>query len=175
MTTKNGIDRRDVLKTGLLGIGLALAPPVATAAVVTPTGGDMLERMRADYDRRVERLAEELKPGFLSGQFRGFQTGDDETLGYRNCPRWKLEHLIEAKEIASDADGFCVLACSPSWEAGLVEGTIYDVQNMAAECMSLDVFRIGLREGWYRPDAAKEEDPSADRLLGLESDDSEEA
>jgi hypothetical protein len=123
------------------------------------------------YQQRIERLAEEVRPRFESGEFRGFIGEDlerelqERTLNPHRwiAPRWRFADVVESK-VEGDADAYLILACSPSGD--LVDGDyqLKAARTAAAECMSLDVFRIGLHEGWYKP--GRGEEPSAEALLG---------
>jgi hypothetical protein len=177
---RNEIQRRDVLKAGIMATAAALLPREAAAAGATAheaTPGMLVERLseqRAAYLAWVERFAiEEAKPRFLTGEWGGFKTGDGdrETAARRAgeewlSPRARFEDTIRETAMASLAEACVVLAVSPS--APLLYGSwdgAAGTRAAAAECITLDCFRVGLRQGWYTPEP--EEEPSADELLGL--------
>ncbi len=167
-TAKAGLTRRGFLA----GCGVAVAAtsiPGAALASQAPAGA-ALEPLRAAYLRRVEKLALELRPRFVSGELHGFNDADaaaDEAAHRRGARGWRapihrLEKEVETTHVPTFSDAYVVLACSPS--EGLLDGgtAIADARNVAAEAMTLDVLRIARRRGWYEPDPSEE--PSREQL-----------
>lgn len=155
--------RRSFLVGGVAAAGAALLPS-PTLAAGAPLG-DALEPFREKYRRRLERIAVELRPRFVSGELHGFNDADeraDQADRGHQASILRLEQELEERHVQSCADAYLILACSASEE--LVDGgrPLTDVQAAAAEAMALDLLRIARRRGWYRPDMSEE--PSAAEL-----------
>ena len=153
--------RRDVLRAGAIALGAALLPK--PAAAVNPEPG-MLERLRQDYARRVEALAERLRPRFESGELHGFREYDGDRMDRAWCerrgepfdpeyrpPAWRIEEEVRAADVVDFPTAYLVLACSPSEE--LMDGgtALSDVEGVASMAMAYDVIRVARRRGWYAP------------------------
>lgn len=105
-----------------------------------------LDLLRNAYNREIERLAEELRPRFESGELHATnyeEDGPDSLLD--------LEKEIETTMVLTCRDAYMVLGSSPSEEN--VDGScaLAEAKNGAAECVLRDVLLIGLAAGWYSP------------------------
>lgn len=171
----NGMQRRDVLRAGAVAIGAAVLPRSAEGAIRPGAAmpATVVAHLRADwYLPMLGRIAELARPRFESGEFRGYtdEDSDREVDGYGKpkaerweAPRWRFEQWVEeVLPVETFADAYLILACSGS--ESLIDGgaQIEYARGIAAECVSYDIFRIGLDAGWYKP--AAEECPSAERL-----------
>lgn len=109
----------------------------------------MAAALAEDYRRRVEDLAEQLRPRFESGELHG-RKGD----GDHDCatePVCRLEKQL-ADEIPDFRTAYLILACSPAESQDLDGGiTLEHVNAAAAECMVIDAFRLARERGWWRP------------------------
>lgn len=155
--SKVNAQRRNVLKTGMaVAFGAALLPKVGQAASSQRVSGDPLPALRADYAKMLQEIAREVRPGFESGRFRGFR--DEEG---SDCPRWVFEMYLMDRHVPTYPVAYAILAASPS-EPLVDDGSLSEARVIAAEALGLDLFRIGLRAGWYRPEPGEE--PSAEEL-----------
>ena len=107
-----------------------------------------LAMLREAYNREIERIAEELAPRIVSGEL-GAYAGDDES-----SPLWRLECEMRKRIARTEVDKHVVMAVSPS-EDECAEGVT-----------TLDVLRVALARGWYRP---KPDDSPSARDLALPS------
>ena len=163
--------RRDVLRAGAVAVGAALLPRTAAAEQVGTAA--------PDYQRRIEKVAEELRLGFRAGQFRGF-TDEDERRSDDNAayitPRLRLEGEVAARllghqptahddmEEAAVRRAAWVLMNSPSIGELMSDG--YTVEGFAISAATWDVLRIARERRWYTP--APGECPS-NKDLGVRS------
>ncbi len=137
----------------------------------TKAKDEALETLRTVYRAEIERLAQELRPRFESGELHGYnnEDGDRESLPCGApldapvicAPIHLLERRIEERMASTFPDAYLVLACSPS-EDKIEDAALTDAKNAAAECVGNDVLRIARARGWYRP--TPDEEPSDEEL-----------
>jgi hypothetical protein len=156
------VARRDLLRAGVAALGVAVLPSAGQAAAPrTATVEDAVAMWRPEYLRLVERIAEENKARFVSGELHGFNDADgdaieDERLaGFYgpdhkyNPPGWAFEKELREKYAQGFPHAYLILACSPSEE--IIDGgcQLADAQSAAGEALFLDVLRIARSRGWY--------------------------
>lgn len=108
----------------------------------TETKAAALEILRNAYSLELERIAEELRPQFESGAlggYRGCDTPPGEPYEDRN-PLDDLEHEMAKRLVTEEVDEYLVMAITPS---------MFD--DCAREAAALDVLRVALARGWYKP------------------------
>jgi hypothetical protein len=190
--TNNTVSRRGFI--GAIGAAAAASvlSPVALAAPATSGGpvrwtsatadwhaaqARLVERFRPAYLAELERFAEELRPGFVSGELRGYRDVD-EGLGYdaRQAgdedyidPDARLEELcaehfgLEVEQAGStyvgdEAMANLILAMSPAAEHWQPGTGWYHPANRATLCVAWDVLAIARALGIY--EATADESPS---------------
>jgi hypothetical protein len=168
--SRNKMGRREVLGAGALALGAALLPRSAGAA----------QAASSEYAATLERIAAALRPGFESGEYRGWTDEDDELdnhlprTGY-DPPLWKLER--ECARLIGDArTAAVVLFGSPNaadgWfrfemdhelraqifpvddeydPADLAEVFRIEMCGKAGLALSCDVLQVARARGWYKP------------------------
>jgi len=105
------------------------------------------------YDREVERLAEELRPRFESGELGGHRGSDDDAALLRLQEEARVRSL-------TPQDAAVLLAVTPTPPE--LYDYCHDIESCAIVAFALDVLRVALGRGWYCP--AKGEEPSAQDL-----------
>jgi len=134
----------------------------------TPTHAALLEMLREDYMRRVEAFAEELRPGFESGELHGWDArdseGDDRDVAYVTAMEKITGAAWERFLKHSPRESAIVVACSPS--VGPIrqdKGRL--TEAIAVMCVYWDVLRVARAQRWYKP--ARGEQPSTAELNRL--------
>ncbi len=111
---------------------------------------DALQVLRADYQRRVEQLAEELRSRFESGELRGWRSGDGER--GRPDPRRELEDVAERHFARGAEQVRATIFLSPSapkvQAATDGDGLEITAKDLAAESAALDVLAVAKARGW---------------------------
>jgi hypothetical protein len=153
-STPADVTRRDLLRVGAAALGVAVLPRAAGAA--THRGGDALESLKADYRKRIEALTNELESRFRSGEFRGNSDAEQ--------PLHRLENELRKRIAKTYAEAHLVLACSSSTIA-TSDVACEDPRYHAGDAAARDVVREALKRGAYRPDAGRDEYPTAEDLL----------
>jgi hypothetical protein len=183
--TPADVTRRTLLRTSAVAIGAALLPRTttgmttmvpATAPTWATARAEAQRLLSAGYLLEVARIAEELKPGFLSGTYRGWRDEDDgrrdsvvaKRLGlafdpdYRS-PRELLDDEVElrlgfwnAAEESSPEDApldaaFIAIAASSDWL-----GRGGEVLDGAVHAVAQDVIKYARARHWYAPTADEE-------------------
>ncbi len=135
-------------------------PPQACNWLETVEPG--LESLAVAYDRAIELFTEEHRALLESGELGGFKDGDSERAGRQWKPAlFRLQDMLWERLMGRSERVACiVLAFSPSTEQTLKD---YDApEGAAVAAAALDVLRVALERGWYKPQAG--EDPSAETL-----------
>ena len=108
----------------------------------------------ASYAEDVETLAEELRPRFLSGEFRGWHDLDGDRLSIEQAngkkwrpPLWRLEEVARARIATSQAAAFLALSFSrhARWDTGALSPRL-----LAGDAVAQDLLSVARREGWLR-------------------------
>jgi len=109
---------------------------------------DVLGRLRQDYQRRVQMLAEGLRRQLAEAG--GFAQGGGE-LAVRATVLHQVESLCHRIFVRDAADAFLVLACSPSAAIADDGGGLGEAEWVASRAVALDVLREARANGWIRP------------------------
>ena len=179
------VTRRTLLRTSAVAIGATLLPRAtagmttvvpATAPTWATARAEAQRLLSAGYLLEVARIAEELKPGFLSGTYRGWRDEDDgrrdvvvaKRLGLAFDPGYRspwelLEDEVElrlgfwndAEEVSPEdaplVASFIAIAASSEWL-----GTGGEVLDGAVRTVALDVIKYARARRWYVPTADEE-------------------
>ncbi len=165
----NETTRRGFL-AAVVGVGAAALVPAGAAAALPARGGkapggiwQVVAGMAEWYGSQLEQFAEELRPDFASGKFRGHRDSDfpeDELApgtgwtGFADLPFRRLElHAGERFGLSLDEDGdnsmaHLILAVSPNVDR-IDPGSA--PCGHAAEAVALDVLALAAARGWYTP------------------------
>ncbi len=109
---------------------------------------DVLGRLRQDYQRRVQMLAEGLRKQFAEAGGSGIV---GEEVAVRASVLHQVESLCHRIFVRDAADAFLVLACSPSAALADEGGGMGEAEWMASRAVALDVLREARANGWIRP------------------------
>ena len=109
---------------------------------------DVLGRLRQDYQRRVQMLAEGLRKQFTEAGGSGII---GEELAVRASVLHQVESLCHRIFVRDAADAFLVLACSPSAALADEGGGMGEAEWVASRAVALDVLREARANGWIRP------------------------
>ncbi len=142
--------RRDLLRIGAVTAVAMLLPGSGGAA---EGSSSLLALLRADYRRRVEALADRLRPIF--------PVRDPGTVVAQAEAAQKVEAACRERLCRTATDARVVLAVSPSWD--FADFALEDVRDTAAVMVACDVaWLLGAR--WYLDlRATEDERPNADR------------
>jgi hypothetical protein len=183
-TTQQGFSRRGFIAA----CGAAVAASALPKAVLgaprrdDSCGRETLARwqeaqlpgLRALYLAEVVRFAEEIRPRFESGEFRGFTDADSERIERErdwDPPLFELENLCEQR-FRLDVDrygeeaylnAYLIRCVSPS------EGQTFDAQPIAGQAaiaVSRDVLAVARARGFCA--STPDEDPSLDETRWAE-------
>ena len=122
-----------------------------------------LGALRRLYLAEVERFADELRPRFLSGELRGFWTGDgDAAAGWepgRQVPLYRLEHLCARRFGRTGALGLLAAACSTrvNWDCA------DEPRQIGGDAAAQDVLAVARRKGWLARPPGRSRPPSLPR------------
>lgn len=109
---------------------------------------DVLGRLRQDYQRRVQMLAEGLRRQLAEAGGPGQDGGE---LAVRATVLHQVESLCHRIFVRDAADAFLVLACSPSAALADDGGGMGEAEWVASRAVALDVLREARANGWIRP------------------------
>jgi hypothetical protein len=109
---------------------------------------DVLGRLRQDYQRRVQMLAEGLRRQLADSGGSGNDVGE---LAVRATVLHQVESLCHRIFVRDAADAFLVLACSPSAALADDGGGLGEAEWVASRAVALDVLREARANGWIRP------------------------
>ncbi len=155
--TPRTVSRRSIMKASALAAGALLLPSSARAGA-SAASGSLRAEMKAEYDRTIAGLTDELGPRILAGEFRGFRSGDSEK--GKVPPLWRFEDEVRRRLAPTNRDALFVLACTDS----ALDLGANNFRYMAAMAGALDVLRLAAKRGVYRPEP--EEEPSLEELNG---------
>jgi hypothetical protein len=106
---------------------------------------DVLGRLRRDYQRRVQMLAEGLRKQLAEAGPPGHDMGE---LAVRATVLHQVEALCHRIFVRDAADAFLVLACSPSAAMADDGGGVGEAEWVASRAVALDVLREARANGW---------------------------
>lgn len=167
MTTKSEtVSRRGFLAA--VGVGAAATAIPAGALAALPSGGGApLDAFRAWYRRELEQLAEQVRPGFETGEFRDNREDTDfridEAAGFEG-PGWndpdslpfaRLQELVKARfglTTAGSRRAYALLAVAANTERADSDAADFG----ASEAVALDLLALARSRGWYTPTADEE-------------------
>lgn len=154
MANTNEVQRRDLLRGAAVALGVAFLPGIGRASSEPASLDGFVEQVRRNWYRpKIERLAEELKAQFVSGELHGYNDTDsqrDEDDPTFKASSHRLENeLAEELGCGEARDGYLILACSQSEPLVYGGSVIDDPARGAAEAMVYDVIRIARQRGWY--------------------------
>jgi hypothetical protein len=156
----------------------AVAPPDSLAAWPAAFR-ELVERFRPSYMVEIVRLAERLRPGFESGEFRGYigEVDDDVDWG-TGLPRKTLLPMERLEDLCAEHFGIAegrnwgdfnsqnadrltsqlILEVSPAKEDVVTETNRgATLPALASWALSQDVLSVAIVRGWRVPDAARDE------------------
>jgi hypothetical protein len=110
-----------------------------------------LEQLRANYLRRVQKLAEQLCPRFEVGELHGYREEDEPkkprlfTKDFNQMPAGKLGAICRRTMVRSQTEAYLVLACSPSERR--LDDEPSEPMFAAENCVMRDVLRTRAAAG----------------------------